>query len=261
MRPLAPGRPGVAGPSSHAAAASASARIIRGRALVVSSHGSGGQPASALRLPRAGGTVGERRAVAGPGLAPAPGTMMRLDAAAPPRRAAPTRAPVPVSARLRSFGRFPGASPRNAPADTSGPMRPRPDPDRGRALPPPALTARSALAPIANRMAERGRLYPGLRSSRADRPGTSSPSGGPATLTVVQALATRRCDPERPVSPAPITLRRATHAQTDRPAPPPARAASAPPPPVRVDIDRLSDEVIRRIERRSRIERERRGLL
>jgi hypothetical protein len=63
------------------------------------------------------------------------------------------------------------------------------------------------------------------------------------------------------VFPASITFRRTADAQTDRPAQPPERVASAPPPPVRVEIDRISDEVIRRIERRSRIERERRGLL
>ena len=92
-------------------------------------------------------------------------------------------------------------------------------------------------------------------------PGASSQTRGPGTATVVQALAIRRRDPERPVSAAPITFRRPASAQADRAAPAPGRAASAPPPPVRVDIDRLSDEVIRRIERRSRIERERRGLL
>jgi hypothetical protein len=78
---------------------------------------------------------------------------------------------------------------------------------------------------------------------------------------VAQALATGVRDPERPVSPSPITFRRAGNAQADRPAQPPARPVNTPSPPVRVDIDRISEEVIRRIERRSRVERERRGLL
>jgi hypothetical protein len=63
------------------------------------------------------------------------------------------------------------------------------------------------------------------------------------------------------VSPAAITFRRTAEARGERVPQPPERAVSATPAPARVDLDRITEEVIRRIERRSRIERERRGLL
>ncbi len=187
MRPLPSDWPGA--PSPQAARAPAPGRIILARPLVMTSLGSGGQPASTLRPPRTGRAVGERRA-------------------------APEAGPVRTS----------------------------------------SLTTIDAVAPS-------HRPLLGLRLPRTGSPGTSSSRGGSGISTVVRALAPDRRDPERPVPPAPITFRRTANAQADRPAPPPARAVSEPPPPVRIDIDRFSDEVIRRIERRSRIERERRGLL
>ena len=283
--------PLVAGPSPLVAGAPAPRRFSRGRALIRAPFGSDGQPASELRHLRAGLAAGRMRRM------PAAGSTT-TEAVERPRRAAATRPPVPVTTHLRAFARSSGPGPHLDRGGTSRPTRRSPDPDRGRAVPPPVLTSLSGFAAVANRAADRARPLldlrwpwtggPGTSSlrirglwassraggsgmwSRVGGPGTSSRigapwalsrAGGPGIATIVPAPAPRWRAPERSVFPASITFRRTADAHTDRPAQPLERVASAPPPPVRVDIDRISDEVIRRMERRSRVERERRGLL
>jgi hypothetical protein len=121
-----------------------------------------------------------------------------------------------------------------------------------RTVPVPAVTSASAFIAASNRAMNRSRSLLGLYLSR---------TGGPRSATVVPGRASDRREAERPVSPAAITFRRTAEARGERVPQPPERAVSATPAPARVDLDRISEEVIRRIERRSRIERERRGLL